>query len=227
MAVILCHIVPIWRTAEAFTVSSSSSSASILVSSFNKRTISFSSTTSSLALAPQSLPPVNTEVDSNGMSSVKDYFIPTSSEEAARRAIEEYAKNKQAAKGGEMIKSSDMIQFDTAMPGVKGSKPVPRAEASLPTSTYNKEIDKREVLWISQQFDIYLRRLPQAAFLYALLDFFVLPTSRAVINDELEEDGGRAAVAKDWAGRAAFRVGVFSTIVVATSVFESVFYHPI
>ncbi len=212
-----------WETAQAFIVSPSSSS----ISSFVKKKMIPPSSTVSLALAPQSLPPVNTEVNKNEISSVKDYFIPTSSEEAARRAIEEYAKNKQAAKGGEMIKSSDMIQIDTAMPGVKGSKSVPRAEVSLPTATYNKEIDKREILWISQQFDIYLRRLPQAAFLYALLDFFVLPTSRAVINDELEEDGGRAAVAKDWAGRAAFRVGVFSTIVVATSLFESVFYNPI
>ena len=178
--------------------------------------------TSSLSAVPQPLPPVNTE--SNGMNSVKDYFIPTSSEEETRRALEKYAQAKQNT-SGELAKSSDMIQIDTAMPGVKGSKPISKSTAFLPTPTYNTEINKKEVLWISQQFDIYLRKLPQAAFLYALLDFFVLPTSRAVINDELEDD--RVGVVKEWGGRAVFRVGVFSSIVVATTVFENVFYHPI
>lgn len=179
----------------------------------------------SLALAPQSLPPVNSEnPNTNGISSVKDYFIPTGSEEASRRALEQYAKSKQQT-SGEMVKSSDMIQIDTAMPGVKGSEEVSRTTAFLPTPTYNKEINKKEVLWISQQFDIYMRRLPQAVFLYALLDFFVLPTSRSVMSDELEDD--RMGVAKEWAGRAVFRVGVFGGIVVATTLFENVFYHPI
>lgn len=179
-----------------------------------------------MAVPPQPLPPINTEVNSNTINSVKDYFIPTSSEEAARRALENYATSKQASKDEEMIQSSEFIQIDSAMPGAKGSKEIPRNEAFLPTPTYNKEIDKREILWISQQFDIYLRRLPQAAIIYALLDFFVLPTSRAVISDELEEEGGRAEIAKAWAGRAVFRLGVFSAIVASTSVFENLFYHP-
>jgi len=179
-----------------------------------------------MAVPPQPLPPINTEVNSNNINSVKDYFIPTSSEEAARRALENYATSKEAGKGEEMIQSSEFIQIDSAMPGAKGSKEIPRNEAFLPTPTYTKEINKREILWISQQFDIYLRRLPQAAFIYALLDFFVLPTSRAVISDELEEEGGRADVAKAWAGRAVFRLGVFSAIVASTSVFENLFYHP-
>ena len=45
------------------------------------------------------------------------------------------------------------------------------------------------------------------------------------MSDELEED--RMVVVKDWAGKAVVRVGVFSTIVVATIVFENVFYNPI
>lgn len=189
-----------------------------------------------LALAPQSLPPINLELNSNNaasttnnqdIKSVKDYFLPTYSEEATRQALEQYAKSKQqsANLGASMIQSEDFIQFDTAMPGAKGSKPIPKSSALLPTPTYNKEIDKEELLWISQQFDIYLRRLPQAAILYALLDFFVLPTSRAVMSDELEED--RMKVVKEWASRTVFRVGVFSTIVAATVVFENLFYHPI
>lgn len=177
-----------------------------------------------LSLVPQSLPPVSTEAAPSTINSVKDYFIPTSSEEAARRALEDYAQKKQQS-GGEMIKSSDFIQIDSAMPGAKDSKPIPRSTAFLPTPTYNTEISKKEVLWISQQFDIYLRRLPQAVFIYALLDFFVLPTSRAVISDELEED--RVEVAKAWAGRAVFRVGVFSSIVALTLLFENVFYSSI
>jgi len=184
-----------------------------------------------LAVAPQSLPPVNTEAvsasatsSSNSINSVKDYFIPTSSEEATRRALEQYAQNKENT-SGEMMKSSDFIQIDSAMPGAKDSRPIPRSTAFLPTETYNKEISKKEVRWISQQFDIYMRILPQAVLLYALLDFFVLPTSRAVMSDELEDD--RMAVVKDWAGRAVVRLGVFSAIVTATIVFENVFYNPI
>ena len=102
---------------------------------------------------------------------------------------------------------------------------IPRSTDFLPTETYKTEISKKEVQWISQQFDIYMRILPQAVLLYALLDFFVLPTSRAVMSDELEED--RMAVVKDWAGRAVVRLGVFSTIVAVTIVFENVFYNPI
>lgn len=180
---------------------------------------------SSLAIAPISLPPVNSENPNvNQINSVKDYFMPTSSEEATRRALEQYAQNKQKT-SGEMVKSSDLIQIDTAMPGVKGSTPISRTTAFLPTPTYNKEISKKEVLWISQQFDIYMRKIPQAVFLYALLDFFVLPTSKAVMSDELEDD--RMGVVKEFAGRAVFRAGVFSSIVAATIVFENVFYHPI
>eukprot|EP00979_Chaetoceros_neogracilis_P000788 scaffold169_cov279-Chaetoceros_neogracile.AAC.10 len=177
-----------------------------------------------LAVAPQSLPPVSTEAASTSINSVKDYFIPTSSEEASRRALEKYAQSKENS-SGEMIKSSDFIQIDSALPGAKDSKPISRSTAFLPTETYNKEISKKEVLWISQQFDIYMRKLPQAVFIYALLDFFVLPTSRAVMSDELEED--RMAVVKDWAGRAVVRVGVFSTIVAATILFENVFNNSI
>ena len=177
-----------------------------------------------LAVAPQSLPPVSTEAASTSINSVKDYFIPTSSEEASRRALEKYAQGKENS-SGEMIKSSDFIQIDSALPGAKDSKPISRSTAFLPTETYNKEISKKEVLWISQQFDIYMRKLPQAVFIYALLDFFVLSTSRAVMSDELEED--RMAVVKDWAGRAVVRVGVFSTIVAATILFENVFNNSI
>lgn len=184
------------------------------------------------ALAPQSLPPINSDINpstttnnNQNINSVKDYFLPTYSEEATRRALEEYAKNKQQSVDGKMIQSEDFIQFDTAMPGVKGSRPISRSTALLPTPTYNKEIDKKEVLWISQQFDIYLRRLPQAVILYALLDFFVLPTSRSVISDELEED--RLKVVGEWASRAIFRMGVFSAIVAVTVVYENIFYHPI
>lgn len=213
---------------------STTNPAALLHQSSHERRISFA--LAAAALPPQSLPPINSDMNpsssstsssstSQNISSLKDYFLPTSSEEATRRALEEYVKNKQQSVDGTMIKSEDFIQFDTAMPGVKGSKPIPKSTALLPTPTYNKEIDKREILWISQQFDIYLRRLPQAVFLYALLDFFVLPTSRSVISDELEED--RLKVAGEWASRAVFRVGVFSAIVAVTSLYENLFYHPI
>jgi chaperonin GroEL (HSP60 family) len=62
-----------------------------------------------------------------------------------------------------------------------------------------------------------MRILPQAVLLYALLDFFVfLPTSRAVMSNEMEED--RMVVVKDWAGRAVVRLGKDPIFIVAEDV---------
>ena len=56
-------------------------------------------------------------------------FHPESSEEATRRALEQYAQNKEST-SGEMMKSSDFIQIDSAMPGAKDSRPIPRSRLS-------------------------------------------------------------------------------------------------
>jgi hypothetical protein len=178
------------------------------------------------ALPPQSLPPMNNEMSPNEIASVRDYFLPTESQEATRKALEQFAKKQEQAKGqSDIVKSSDFIVFDTAMPGNNAYKQIERSKVDLPTPTYNKEISKKEINWIAQQFDTYLSKLPQAAIIFALLDFFVLPTSKSVYSDELEED--RVEVVKDFVGRSLVRVGVFSGIVVITLVFENLFNNPV
>lgn len=178
------------------------------------------------ALPPQSLPPMNNEMSPNEIASVRDYFLPTESQETTRKALEQFAKKQEQAKGqSEIVKSSDFIVFDTAMPGNNAYKQIERSKVDLPTPTYNKEISKKEINWIAQQFDTYLSKLPQAAIIFALLDFFVLPTSKSVYSDELEED--RVEVVKDFVGRSLVRVGVFSGIVAITLVFENLFNNPV
>lgn len=178
------------------------------------------------ALPPQSLPPINNELSPSEIASVRDYFLPTESQEATRKALEQFARKQEQAKGQlDIVRSSDFIQFDTAMPGNNAYKQIERTKVDLPTPTYNKEISKKEINWIAQQFDTYLSKLPQAAILFALVDFFVLPTSKPVYSDELEED--RVEVVKEFVGRSLVRLGVFSGIVVITLAFENIFNNPV
>jgi len=164
----------------------------------------------------KSLAPIDSEAVSGSVAAVKDYFIPTSSEDAARSVLENYAKAKEAT-GGDLASSSKFIQIDPKMPGV----PVPK------TSTYNinPEITRRELDHIARETDIYMRKIPQAMILYGLLDFFVLPASKEVMNDELEDD--RTGVVQDFAFRSAIRLGVFAVIALATIFVENLTYHPV
>jgi hypothetical protein len=180
------------------------------------------------ALPPQSLPPKNTELSPSEIASVRDYFLPTESQEATRKALEQFARKQEQSgtKGqSDIVRSADFIQFDAAMPGNNAYKQIERSKVDLPTPTYNKEISKKEINWIAQQFDTYLSKLPQAAIIFALLDFFVLPPSKPVFSDELEDD--KVEVVKDFVGRSLVRVGVFSGIVAITLVFENVFNNPV
>lgn len=180
------------------------------------------------AIPPQSLPPVNNDVSPSEIASVRDYFLPTESQEATRKALEQFVKKQQQAGVSDkanIVRSEDFIQYDTAMPGNRAYKRIEKEKIDLPTPTYLKEINKKEINWIAQQFDTYLSVLPRAAIIFALLDFFVLPTSKVVYSDELEED--RVAVVKDFAGRSLFRLGVFSTIVAVTIAFENLFNNPV
>ncbi len=92
---------------------------------------------------------------------------------------------------------------------------------------YNEKINKRELEWIAQQFDIYMRKIPFAVTVYALLDFFVLApsNSRDVLSDELEDD--RMGVAMDWVSSAAAKAGTLALIVVGIIFIENLTYHPV
>lgn len=180
------------------------------------------------AIPPQSLPPINTDVSPTELASVRDYFLPTESQEATRKALEQFVKKQQlngAPDKATIVRSADFIQFDTAMPGNSAYKRIESDKVDLPTPTYLKEINKREINWIAQQFDTYLSVLPRAAIVFALLDFFILPTSKSVYSDELDED--RVSVVKDFVGRSIFRLGVFSSIVAVTIAFENIFNNPV
>lgn len=165
----------------------------------------------------KSLAPIDSEAVSSSVAAVKDYFIPTTSEDAARNVLENYVKAKQAT-GGDLASSSEWIQIDPKMPGV----PI---RNTGPNYTINPEITRRELDHIARETDIYMRKIPQAVILYGLLDFFVLPASKEVMSDELEED--RTGVAKEFAFRSAIRLGVFTAIAFATIFVESLTYHPV
>ena len=165
----------------------------------------------------KSLPPIDPDAVSGSASAVKDYFIPTESESAARDVLENYLKAKQVA-GGELPSSSEFIKIDAQMPG---------AAAKNTGTTYkiNPEITKREIEYVARETDIIMRKIPQAAIIYGLLDFFVLPASKEVMSDELEDD--RVGVTKEFAFRASIRLGVFIAIAFATILVENLTYHPV
>lgn len=177
-----------------------------------------------------SLQPMNTDVDASAINSIKDYFIPTTSEEATRKALEAFVQTKQqaASTGAALVNSADSIQVDSFMPGAKGGlspSATTSAAAAGKTLTISPEISKRELNWIAQQSDIYMRKIPFAVTLYALLDFFVLPNSQDVMSDELDDD--RMAVASDWVQRAALRLGVLFSIVMFIIFIENMTYNPV
>ena len=169
------------------------------------------------------LPPLDPDA-SNSISTVKDYFIPTTSNDATVKALEGFVQSKQAMNGAPLPNSSDLMKFDQVMPGAKG---IANPSLQQQQYVYNEKIDKRELEWIAQQFDIYMRKIPFTVTLYALLDFFVLSPGNNpdVLSDELEED--RMGVVMDWVSSATMRVGILASIVVSIIFIENLTYHPI
>jgi hypothetical protein len=164
-----------------------------------------------------SIPPLNTDA---ATTFIRDYFLPTSSPELTQKTIEQAAAASAKATPGTIINSADFIRFDNVMPGASSSP-----SSTSTTQIYKSVIDKDELVGIARQFDIFMRRIPQIAFLYALLDFFVLRTAQDVISDELEDD--RVAVAQEWTAGAVTRLGTLVALSVLLVVGENLFYHPI
>lgn len=160
---------------------------------------------------------------------MKDYFIPTTDNDATIKALEGFVQSKEALTGSATLpNSSDLMQFDQVMPGAKGlANPSIQQLQQQQQYSYNAKIDKRELDWIAQQFDIYMRKIPFAVTLYALLDFFVLSpngNARDVLSDELEDD--RMAVVKDWVSSATMKFGILVSIVFAIIIIENLTFHP-
>ena len=115
------------------------------------------------------------------------------------------------------------------MPGAKGvinpSQTFTQKLASTPSPT--STIDKRELNWIAQQFDIYLRKIPFAVTVYALVDFFVLSSNsdNHLMSDELGED--RMGVVADWVNNAIGRVVVLAGIVASILFIENLTFNPV
>lgn len=177
------------------------------------------------------LPPLDPDT-TNAISTMKDYFIPTTSNDATLKTLEGYVQAKQAFSGGaggtSLPNSSDLIRYDTVMPGAKGlANPSIQAQMAMQKNTYHDKIDKNELEWIAQQFDIYMRKIPFAVTVYALLDFFVLSPANSpdLLSEELEED--RGAVVKDWVSGAISKIGVLASIVLAIIFIENLTYHPV
>ncbi len=173
----------------------------------------------------------------NNIVTLKDYFIPTTSNEDTIKTLQNYVDAKQAAAitGKTLPNSSDFIKFDNVMPGAKGYiNPSPSISGSSIQSqsqyNYQQTIQKQELEWITQQFDIYMRKIPFAVTLYALIDFFVISPSSSsyssdLLSEELEED--RAGVVMDWIAGATQKLFVLAGIVVAIIFIENLTYHPL
>jgi len=164
-----------------------------------------------------SLAPLNSDGVA-AVASMKDYFLPTSSDEIMNKALEGAA---QMQRKGNVINSADFIQLNQVMPGAK----VPPPTMPVTTYPYTDEISKREIEWYARSADLLTRRLPTAITVYALLDFFVLPNQPDFFSDELEDD--RMGVARDWFAGAIVRFGALLGVVFLTIFCENAFYHPI
>jgi len=150
------------------------------------------------------------------MATMKDYFLPTSSEEVMNKALETAAQLKE-----NVVNSADFVELNQVMPGAK----VPPPLVPAITYPYTEEIGKRELEWIARSADLLTRRLPTAITVYALLDFFVLPNQPDLLSDELEDD--RMGVAREWVGGTSVRLGVLLGVVLLTIFCENAFYHPL
>jgi len=168
--------------------------------------------------ASASIPPSLSSDGAAAVASMKDYFLPTSSDEIMNKALEGAA---QLERKGNVINSADFIQLNQVMPGAKAlPSPVP-----VTTYAYTEEISKREIEWYARSADLLTRRLPTAITVYALLDFFVLPNQPDLLSDELEDD--RMGVAREWFAGASVRFGALMGVVFLTIFCENTFYHPI
>ena len=213
-------------------VHSGPSAATAAADASNAATTGISGVVSTMYSA--TLPPLDPDT-ANSISTMKDYFIPTTSNDATIKALEGFVQSKQeftssagAGAGATLPNSSDLIQYDSVMPGAKGiSNPSQLYQQQIRQYTYNEKIDKRELEWIAQQFDIYMRKIPFAVTLFALVDFFILsPASTPdVLSDELEDD--RMGVVADWFSNALSKLGVLAGIVVAIIFVENLTYHPL
>jgi len=166
-----------------------------------------------------SIPPL----DSDGgaaISTMKDYFLPTSNDEVMGKALE---AADQLEKQGNVIYSADFVEPNQVMPGVNGFSSSP----AIPANVYQEtdEIGKRELEFYARSADLFTRRLPTAIGLFALLDFFVLPNQPDLLSDEMEDD--RAGVASEWFGGAGIRFGALLGVIFLTMFCENLFYHPI
>jgi len=168
----------------------------------------------------QSIPPLDSD-GAAAISTMKDYFLPTSSDEVTGKALE---AADQLEKQGNVIYSADFMELNQVMPGIKGSF---SSSPAIPANVYQEteEISKRELEWYARSADLFTRRLPTAIAVFALLDFFVLPNQPDLLNEEMEDD--RVGVARQWLGGASIRFGVLLGVIFLTMFCENVFYHPL
>eukprot|EP00559_Dactyliosolen_fragilissimus_P001201 CAMPEP_0184864948 /NCGR_PEP_ID=MMETSP0580-20130426/16482_1 /TAXON_ID=1118495 /ORGANISM="Dactyliosolen fragilissimus" /LENGTH=283 /DNA_ID=CAMNT_0027363925 /DNA_START=268 /DNA_END=1119 /DNA_ORIENTATION=+ len=164
----------------------------------------------------QSLAPI--PLDTNSIGSVKDYFLPTPTEEVTKRALQSAADIISNSKNGDIVTSgADYIKIDQAMPG-----------ASLPSSkgldNINPNISRKEIELVSRNIDLISNRVPIAVSVFAMVDFFFFG-SKDVYDDELEED--RVSVAGEWALQSGVRVLGIVAVTFLTIICGNIFYHPL
>lgn len=157
-------------------------------------------------------------IDPDQVGAIKDYFLPTTSEQVTNAAIAAQQKAIQAGASA-TYDPSDFTILKNGPPAFSH----PTMQQTTPTTMGTKPIDANELEWIARTFDIFSRKIPVAALFYALVDFFFIGAND-VYKEDLDED--KPVVVADWITQSAARVVaafVIGTLVIG---FENISYHP-
>lgn len=153
------------------------------------------------------------------VGAVKDYFLPSTSEQVTNAAIAAQQKAIQAGASA----TYDASDFTILKNGPPSFSHPSMQQTTTTTTMGTKPIDANELEWIARTFDIFSRKIPVAALFYALVDFFFIGAND-VYKEDLDED--KPVVVADWITQSAARVVaafVIGTIVIGL---ENVSYHP-
>ena len=165
----------------------------------------------------QSIVPINPDQ----VGAIKDYFLPSTSEQVTNAAIAAQQKAIQAG-APTTYDASDFTILKNGPPSF--SHPATTMQQTTTTTTTGTTpIDANELEWIARTFDLFSRKVPVAALFYALVDFFFIGAND-VYKEDLDED--KPVVVADWITQSAARVVaafVIGTIVIG---FENITYHP-
>ena len=154
---------------------------------------------------------------------VQDFFTPDATTTGNLfKALDPVATNLDTSSTSSLTNSADLIQIKSVMPGTPRSLVVP--DPTMTQTTYNTQINKKEIETIASHFDLIMKKIPLAVTIFALVDFFGFG-GKDVWNKELDDNRPQAAV--DWIVQSSIRVGMAVLVVWATVFVSKWTYHPL